>query len=103
MPRIAGTLLDIEHVEPYVDRSSGEVRGDAHERLHILEGRTVYVAKLAPDFPGSPGEIGKDVDLEVTVRAYKDRNGQATISYTAVKPSSHFGQGRRAVPTAVPA
>jgi hypothetical protein len=97
LPRIVGRVVDVEDVAPYVVPATGEVRGEPHTRLHVLEGRNVYVLRIGPEFGPAPS-TDSEIDAEVTVRAYKNRDGAAQISYTAVKRNEPGSSGRRAMP-----
>lgn len=79
MPQIAGHLLEIEDVPPYVNRDTGAIERDAFRRLHILDGREVIGVRVPNDF-GKPLPAPGPVLVAVRVRAYLSR-GQANLSW----------------------
>jgi hypothetical protein len=81
MLTITGKVLQVETVEPFIDRQTGEARGERHVRLHLLSGVDVYRLRVAPGFSGELPKTDTEVSLAATVRAYKDRDGKAQLAY----------------------
>jgi hypothetical protein len=82
VPKIIGTLLEIEQVRPRsFKRGDGElVELRGFPRLHVLEGRTVHEVDIDPDtFDGTLPAADKPVDVDVTVRAFNSKRGVQVI------------------------
>jgi hypothetical protein len=92
MPRIVGQLVDVEHVEPYADRRTGEVLRQAFTQLHVLDGREVFKVRVGDSFGELP-KPGQEVQLDVSLRPYVSR-GTAGLSITALRQIVD-GVGRR--------
>lgn len=83
MPRVIGTLLEIEPV-----RGTNESDGKpySYTKLHVLEGREVIAGRVSDNFGPIP-EPGSDVDILVACRAYRGKDG-ARMAYTFLRPAA---------------
>lgn len=86
--RLTGTLLDIEHADgTFRDRETGQDVPWSNATLHILDGREVVKVKVkGSDVEALPPfEVGKPIDLRVSVTANAGARGPyLTVGYSGV-------------------
>jgi hypothetical protein len=75
--RLTGQLLRLEPRNgTFRDRESGQPVPWSHHIAHVLDGVEVTRVKVKdPDFPHFPRDLGKNIDVPVTVEPGSGRSG----------------------------